>query len=216
MKKVAIGCLAVLVLVLVVGGVLGYIFVWRPATAYLASFRQLGEISDIDRQVANKTPFTAPSGNLLTQEMVARFMAVQEQMQQTLGERFAPLKTKYDELDRLQKAEHRQASFTEGMGAVKDLVTIIVAAKRAQVEALNKAGFSLDEYSWVRGHIYSAAGIVMSEMDLTQLAKAAERGPGQLQMRRTSDEEVPDGNKELVKPYAKKLEEFAPLAFFGL
>jgi hypothetical protein len=216
MKKLAIGCLTVLVLVLVVGGVLGYIFVWRPATAYIASFRQLGELADIDKQIANKSPFTAPSGNELTQAMVTRFVNVQEQMQQTLGARFAEMKTKYDELDRLQKAEHRDPSFTETMGALKDLTRIIVVAKRAQVEALNKAAFSLEEYTWVRGRVYNAAGIALSEMDLTRLANAGPQGGGQVPLRRTAEEEVPDRNKELVKPYAKKLQEWAPLAFFGL
>jgi hypothetical protein len=35
-------------------------------------------------------------------------------------------------------------------------------------------------------------------------------------MRRTTDDQVPDRNKELVKPYATRLEQWAPLAFFGL
>jgi hypothetical protein len=216
MKKLAIGCLTVVVLVLVVGGVLGYIFVWRPATAYVASFRQLGELTDIDKQIANKSPFTAPAGNELTEAMVTRFVTVQEQMQQSLGARFADMKTKYDELDRLQKAQHRDPSFIEAMGALKDLTTIIVVAKRAQVEALNKAAFSLEEYTWVRGRVYNAAGIALSEMDLTRLASAGTQGGGQVQMRRTTDDQVPDRNKELVKPYAARLGQWAPLAFFGL
>jgi len=215
MKKFAIGCAVALLLVLIVGGVLGYVFVWRPARVYLASFAQLGQIAEIDKQVVNKASFTAPTGNELTQEMVARFVAVQEQMQQTLGVRFADLKTKYDQLDRVEKAEHRQPSFTEAMGALKDLTTIIVTAKRAQVEALNKAGFSLDEYRWVRARVYNAAGIPLSEMDLTRIAEAAKQG-GQMQINRSEDEQVPDRNKELVQPYAKKLEEWAPLAYFGL
>ncbi len=214
MKKFAIGCAVALVLVLVVGGVLGYVFIWRPARVYIASFQQLAQIPEIERQVVNKAPFTAPSGNELTEGMVTRFVAVQEQMQQSLGPTFAELKTKYDQLDRLQKVEHRQPTFPEAMGALKDLTTIFVAAKRAQVEALNKAGFSLEEYSWIRGRVYSAAGIPMSEMDLTQLAEAAKKG--QMEMRTAENEPVPEQNRQLVQPYVKKLQEWAPLVFFGL
>lgn len=215
MKKLAIGCLGVALLVLVVGGVLGYIFIWRPASVYMASFRQLGEIADIDKAVVNKSAFTPPPANELTPAMVTRFVGVQEQMEQTLGPRFAELKTKYDELDRLQKADHRDPSFTEAMGALKDLVGVIVVAKRAQVDALNKATFSLEEYSWVRARVYNAAGIPLSEMDLTHIANAAQQG-GQMQVRRTTDDQVPDRNKELVKPIVTKLQNWAPLAFFGL
>ncbi len=214
MKKFAIGCAVALLLVLVVGGVLGYVFVLRPARAYIASFQQLGQIPEIEKQVANKTPFEAPSTNELTEQMVTRFVAVQQQMQQSLGPKFDELKAKYDQIDRVQKAEHREPTFTEAMGAIKDLTTIFVMAKRAQVEALNKAGFSLDEYSWVRGRVYNAAGIVMSEMDLSRLADSAKKG--QMEMRKTADELVPDQNKQLVQPYAKQLQEWAPLAFFGL
>jgi len=218
MKKFAIGCLAVVVLALVVGGILGYIFVWRPASGYIASLRQLGEVSELDRQVVNRSPFTPPTSNELTPEMLTRFAAVQEAMQQSLGPRFAELKTKYDYLDRLQKTEHRNASLTEAMGALKDLAGVFVVAKRAQVAALNKAGFSLEEYSWVRSRVYNAAGLPMSEMDLTRIANAAKQGGGAFQSQKdTVDESIPDRNKELVKPFLERLQrDWVPLAFFGL
>ncbi len=218
MKKVAIGCLAVLVIVLVVGGILGYIFIYRPASGYIASLRQLGEVAEIDKQVANRSPFAAPESNELTAQMVTRFAAVQEGIQQALGPRFAELKTKYDYLDRLQKEQHREPSFTEAMGALKDLVGVFVLAKRAQVDALNKAKFSLDEYSWVRSRVYTAAGLPFSQMDLAHLGDAVKQGRTDFQFEKAaSDEPVPAGNKELVKPLLDKLQnEWVSLAFFGL
>ncbi len=216
MKKLAIGCAIVLLLVIVVGGVAGYIFLWRPFKATVASFAQLGQIAEIDKQVANRSSFAPPSGNVLTQEMVTRFVGVQEQMQQSLGPQFAEIKTKYDRIDRIQKAEHREASMTEALEAWKDIISLVVLAKRAQVEALNKAGFSLDEYSWVRARVYNAAGIPMSEVDLARLSKGIESGQMSFEKTMPLNEEVPEANKALVKPFAKRLEEWAPLAFFGL
>ena len=218
MKKLAIGCLVVVVIVLVVGGILGYIFVWRPASGYIASLRQLGEVSEIDKQVVNRSPFAPPAGNELTPEMVTRFAAVQEAMQQALGPRFAEMKTKYDYLDRLQKEEHRQPSFAEAMGAMKDLVGVFVLAKRAQVDALNKTRFSLDEYSWVRSRVYNAAGLPFSQLDFTRIADAAKRGRTDFQVEKAGlDEPIPERNKELVKPYLERLQrEWVSLAFFGL
>lgn len=218
MKKLAIGCLAALAIVIVAGGILGYVFVWRPASGYIASLRQLGQVSEIDKQVANRSPFTAPSGNELTPEMLTRFASVQEGMQQSLGPRFAELKSKYDYLDRLQKEQNRQPTFAEAMGAMKDLVGAFVVAKRAQVEALNKTGFSLDEYSWVRSRVYNAAGLPVAQMDLARIASAARQGNTQFQVDKAgSDEPIPDRNKELVKPYLERLQQqWVSLAFFGL
>ncbi len=218
MKKLAIGCAVVLVLVLVVGGILGYVFVWRPASAYIASLRQLGEVSELDRQVANRSPFTPPSGNELTADMMTRFAAVQQGMQQALGPRFAELKTKYDYLDRLQKEEHRQPTLTEALGAAKDLVGVFVMAKRAQVESLNQARFSLEEYNWVRSRVYNAAGLPMTQMDLTRLTSAAKQGGREFQLEKAGlDEAAPDRNKEIVKPYLDRLQkEWVSLGFFGL
>src|SRR5512133_2229010 len=113
MKKVAIGCLAVLVLVVVVGGILGYFFVWRPASGYIASLKQLGEVAEIEKQIVNRSAFAPPSDSELTQDMVTRFAAVQEGMQRSLGPRFAEMQTKYDALDRMQKTENRKPTFTE-------------------------------------------------------------------------------------------------------
>ncbi len=218
MKKLAIGCAVVLLLVVVVGGILGYVFVWRPASGYIASLRQLGEVAEINRQVANRTPFTPPSGSELTPDMVTRFAAVQEGMQGSLGPRFAELKTKYDYLDRLQKEQHRQPTFVEAMGALKDLVGVYVIAKRAQVDALNKTGFSLDEYNWVRSRVYTAAGLPIAQMDLSRIASAAKQGSTDFQLEKAAlDEPVPDGNKALVKPYLDRLQhEWISLGFFGL
>jgi hypothetical protein len=145
--------------------------------------------------------------------MMTGFAAVQEGMQQALGPRFAELKTKYDSLDRLQKQEHRDPTFAEAMGAVKDLVAVFVVAKRAQVEALNKAGFSLDEYRWVRSQVYGAAGLPVSQMDLARLAEAAKQGRTNV----LTGNAVPEQNRALVKPYLDRLQrEWVSLAFFGL
>jgi hypothetical protein len=170
MKKWVIGCGLALLIVLVVGVGAGYWFVYRPAQAYLASFRQLGEIAELDKRVANKSTFTPPDNGELTKATVTRFVKVQEEIQSRLGGRAAELKAKYDQIEAAQKGDKRSASFGEVLGAMKDLAGIIVEGKRAQVEALNQSQFSLEEYQWVRQAVYAAAGVTLSEIDLRNIA----------------------------------------------
>jgi hypothetical protein len=213
MKKFAIGCLIVFAVLVVVGGILGYFFIWRP---FVVPFRALSQLPAIERQVTNTSSFTAPENGELTEELVGRFVKVQEAMEKNLGPTFAQLKTKYDAMDKTIKSENRQASAMEGVTALKDLSTIIVQGKRAQVEALNAAGFSLEEYAWVRGQVYAAAGIPLAQLNFTDMAKAAREGGTDFVKPAPEVTDVPERNKELVAPYAAKLKEWAALGFFGL
>jgi hypothetical protein len=160
---------------------------------------------------------TPPDTGELTEDQVARFVKVQESMESRLGARNAELKAEYDQLERQQKDETRQPSFTEALGALKDLTGIIVDAKKAQVDALNANSFSLDEYAWVRGQVYAAGGLAFSEMDFRKLASSAQSGSREVPMTEVGGGgDVPEANKALVKPYADKLQQWVTLAFFGL
>jgi hypothetical protein len=216
MKKVALGCLGVLVVLLIIGAG-GAWWLWTKAQPYVATAKAIGQLADIDRTVTNKSSFTAPENGELTEDMVGRFVKVQEAMETRLGTRVADLKAKYDALDKAQKAGSRQPTLAEGFEALKDTASVIVEAKKAQVDALNKAGFSLAEYTWVRTQVYSAAGITLSEMNLREMVNAAQQRSGEVPMRKaTTEGEIPERNKELVKPYAARLQEWMKLGFFGL
>jgi hypothetical protein len=214
MKKFAIGCLIVLALATVVGVGAGYYFVYRPLHHMAAGMMQFKEVPDIERQVQNKAPFTPPATGELTQRDVDRYMKVQDQLHARLGARVKQLDEKYKVLD---KANHGHPSVTEALGALGDLGSLIVEAKRAQVEALNSAGFSLDQYNWTRKVVYEAAGLPMS-IDFSQVIAKASSGEklDSTTMQEAAFGDVPQHNKELVSPHVEKLRERAGLAFFGL
>jgi hypothetical protein len=217
MKKFAIGCAIVLVLLLVVGGIAGYFVYQRfvgPITTFATGMQQVAEI---EKEVKNTSSFTAPENGELTEEMVSRFVKVQEHMKAKLGTRTDELKATYDKLDKDLKAESRKASFTEVMAAMRDLGTLMVDTKKAQVEALNQAGFSVSEYEWIRGQVYAAVGVVAAGFDVKKMAEQAKAGnvEGLSGGDKESLPDVPEKNKELVAPYEKQLKEWAPLAFFG-
>ena len=66
-----------------------------------------------------------------------------------------------------------------------------------------------------KGAIDAKRGKIFSKLG-REITIAAKQGGGEMQMRTIADDDVPDANKELVKPYVKKLQEWAPLAFFGM
>lgn len=216
MKKLAIGC-GVALLVLIVALAAGGYFMWaryiQPMGGAITEFAQIGEI---EKQVRNTSSFTAPESGELSEELLGRFVAVQQAIETKLGDRMTALKAKYEELDRTTKGERRKASFSEVMSALKDLSSTVVAAKRVQVQALNDAGFSVEEYEWVRQQVYAAVGVAAGGFDLKDLQKlGGEAGDA---ARASADvlERVPERNKQLVAPYEKKLREWAALAYFGL
>jgi hypothetical protein len=201
MKKIAIGC-GVIALILLIGAAVATYFVVNKVQSAVAEFAALGEVPEIERGVRNKEVFSPPTSAELTEAQVARFVQVQQQVRSLVGTRFAEFETKYKDL-------------SERMN--KDLAQTFVAAKRAQVDALNDAGMSLDEYRWIRTQAYAALGIPLGEFDVSQVIDDIREGR---QPRQPEGVVVaptgPEVNRTLVEPHRKTLEENAALPFFGL
>jgi hypothetical protein len=212
MKKFAVGCLVVVVLLAVGGGIAGY-WLYSKARSYVGQFQALEKL---DKNVTNVAAFTAPANGELTEDMVKRFVAVQESMYTKLGARVEEMKAKQDVFVTRQQAEHRQASASEAITAVTDMMKLIVEGKTAQVDALNQQHFSLDEYAWVKGQVYRAAGMDLVELSIPNLPELAKQGDSVTKAVGEAGGDVPPRNKELVAPFLPKLKDWAPLAFFGL
>jgi hypothetical protein len=217
MKKFAIGCAIVVVLLLIVGGIGGYVLYKRFVGPMAEFVTNIQKVADIEKDIKNTSSFTAPENGELTEEMVSRFVKAQSHIQAKLGKRMDDLKATYDKLDANMKSEKRDASVSEGMGALRDLASLFLEGKKAQVEAMNQSGFSLKEYEWVRAQVYAAVGVVAAGFDLKKVAEQAKAGnvEGLQGADKESLPDVPEKNRELVAPYEKQLKEWAPLAFFG-
>jgi hypothetical protein len=212
MKKFAIGCLVVVVLFAIGGGIAGY-WLYSKAKGYIAQFQA---IEKLDKNVTNVAAFTAPPNGELTEDMVRRFVAVQERMSARLGARVDELKAKQDAFQKRQDTENRPPSASEAIAAVTDMMKLILEGKSAQVDALNEQRFSLDEYAWVKGQVYRAAGMNIAELSIKSLPEAVRQGGSVTKDVGDAVGEVPARNKELVAPLIPKLKDWAPLAFFGL
>jgi hypothetical protein len=218
MKKVLIA-LAVVFGVMCIGvGTCSY-YVFSKARAFIAPLQQYAAI---DKNVTNTSKFSAPASGELTEDMVKRFMAVQEGMTTKLGPTVNALKEKQDELQKHQNDEHRQATAGENFAVITDMMKFIVEAKNAWAVELNQQHFSIDEYYWVRGRVYAAAGMTLEDMGLRNFSEALKNSGagGDFQAKITNEiatnEPVPDRNRELVAPYVPKMKDWAVYGFFGL
>jgi hypothetical protein len=220
-KKLLIGCLVILVL----GGaalVVGAYFLYRAASPVVQNARdyldRFSQLSELDKQIRNRSAYAAPANGELTKQQVDRFTRVQEQMRKALGQRFDEIDEKYKHL-KANADSSRQPTFGEMFAALGELAGVVTDARRAQVDALNQEGFSSDEYTWVKSRVYRAAGVELSgAIDFESIAEAARQGTG-IDAIRVPEQPlaaVPPKNRELVKPHVERLDEWLPLAFFGL
>jgi hypothetical protein len=215
MKKLAIGCgLALLVTGVAAAGVAYYVY--RQVSSTVAQFAELGKITDIERDVRNRVAFTPPSTEELTAAQVEKLVKVQTHVRQKLGEQMKAFEAKYKAL-----AEKQDATLADApalLAAYRDLAATWLDAKRSQVEALNDAGLSLDEYRWIRHQAYRALGQPFVDLDIARIVDEAKRGVSSQagELKGAIGQAGPELNRQLVEKFKKLLEENIALASFGL
>ncbi len=103
-------------------------------------------------------------------------------------------------------------------GAAATASYVIYRKASSAVSGFAEPGFSLDEYRWVRAQAYAALGVPLMELDVSQIIADVQNG--RTQAAPTAAVWLgPSGSaatRKLVEPYRKALEDYAPLAFFGL
>jgi hypothetical protein len=214
-KKLAIGCGVLLLLGMVGAGGTSY-YAYRKVSSTYSQFAQLGSLPEIERSVRNQRPFVAPPAGEPSAVQIDRLLEVQATVRTRLGVRADEIEHRYQRL--LAKDKATAMDLPELVGAYRDLAAAYVDAKRAQVEALNRAGLSLEEYRWIRSQAYGALGMSLLEMDVSQIVEDVKAGrqPATPASRLTV---VPDPSPVLrtrVEPHRKALEANVGLAFFGL
>lgn len=225
MTKFLAGCLmGLLVLGVLVGGVAylawGYL---RPAvttvTDMASGVTQFGGATDIDRDLRHTALFDPPPSGELTADQVARFVRVQQQVQAALGDRRDAFAARYRELSpRAPDGTVAVPSLQDLVGGVKDLSGVYLDAWRAQVAAMNAAGFSRSEFSWVRGRVYQAAGLDAVRYDARDLAQGLERlaEGARLDVPAVTLPDAPTANRALVRPHLELIRSWLGMAAFGL
>jgi len=216
MKKIAFGCLGVAMILAAIGAFWAYRYVVEPAREYLLAFNELGAIAALNDQVTNRTTFVPPASGELTPDMVERFTRIQQAMIEQLGTQARAIERHYRELEQAARADSGAVDLKALMDVYRDVAGALADAKRAQVEALNRAGLSLDEHRWVRDRVYEAAGLVVASVDVDAVRAAVDDRVEKVNLNLLSDgASAPARNRELVQPYLDELRSWVPLAWFG-
>jgi len=215
MKKLAIGC-AVLVGIGFVGAAGVSYFAYHKVTSAFAGFAELGTLPEIERSIRKQGPYTPPPSGEPSNGQVQRLLEVQQVIRTRLGARAEEIERRYRTL--LAKDSATVVDAPEIISAYRDLAGAYMDAKRAQVDALNRAGISLEEYRWTRSQVYAALGVPLMDLDVARMIADAREGrqpaapAHQMIVSPTGSPAV----QKLVEPHRKVLEANAGLAFFGL
>lgn len=220
-RKVLLGCLGVVGVLVVVALVFLYFWILRPAQEVFADLEQLKEMQALNSEITDQTVWAPPQGGELTPEQLERFARVQQEIRSEvgdadyalLGERAQKLK---GVLVRGEELEKGSVSFRDAILALRGLGPVLLRAKRGQVEGLNREGFSLSEYRWVRESLYRSLGFSRVDVYLEDFAASLGEGEYDLSSREDSLPPPPDGNLELASLYSRSAREWFPLLVFGL
>jgi hypothetical protein len=215
-KKLALGCGVALLVTAIAGGLVAY-YVYRQFSSAVTQFAELAQLPELERSVRNREPFVPPASEELSDAQIEKLLQVQAQVRQRLGEQMAAFEAKYRTLTQKEHASLSDAPAV--IAAYRDLAATWLEAKRSQVEALNAAGLSLEEYRWIRDQAYRAVGMAFVDLDVGRLVDEAQRGLSSEtagQLLGALEPSGPESNRARLARFKKQLEENLALASFGL
>ncbi len=216
MKQLAIAGLVlagVLVLTLVVVGTFGYEHYYKPiARPFL--FLRTAEL--LEESIRNTSPFKPPTSGELTAEQWSRFCEVEAAVDKVMGPAVGVATKQRDSLIGSGGPRPGAVPLIAALTALAKIGPIYVKAKQAQIEAMNRANFSREEYLWVRRQVFDSAGLVLDELDLNGLRTAAQDKRDVVDIKTIPAEPKAAANTVLVSGRRPQLESWLALAFFDL
>lgn len=207
----AMGCGAVVLVLLVLGAAATWYFVGRPLQQVYAAVRDAERIESLDARIADRSSFVPPADGVLSEAQVERYVAVLERTATGLTARLEDLQVRFEELDR------REFVWTDVWrlaDAYTEFLTLLTETKGAQVAALNAEGFSQGEYAWVRREVLRAAGLPGEAADVGAVVGSLVGGSDVPTA--TPNAVVPAVNVERVERWRARLDEIGFLAVLGL
>ena len=216
MKKLAIGCGLVLLLTGIAAAGAAY-YLYRQVSSTIAQFSGFSDLPELEDGVRNKAPYTPPASEEVSDSQIEKLAQVQTTVRQRLGQKITEFEGKYKVL--LDKQKATVVDVPAVIAAYGDLAATWMDAKRSQIEALNAAGLSLEEYRWIREQAYRALGKPFVDLDIGRFIADAKRGiPPETagQLRGALEPSGPIINRERIAKFRKILEDNLALASFGL
>lgn len=205
MPKFLVGCLIVVVVLVGAGGTAGYFLVIKPAWEFAGGVQAfVQEYAELNEQIERADDYRMPADGSVSSEQFQRFLVAQRDMRSTMEGELEELKARFESMQSDIDEEERDMKFTELFTAYQGLGELLIKAKRAQVDALNRYNFSLREYLYVRNQTYRALGQEVA------VASFGDQAPQMSQFN------VPEAVVEMVSPHREELMEGYAFAWFGI
>jgi hypothetical protein len=222
MSKLVIGCVGLLA-VSVAGAAGASYYAYHKVTSAIAPVAELGSLGEIERSIRDKRPYTPPASGELSRAQVERLLEVHQAVRARLGTRADEFYRRYRQyFEPVPGVKTHIGGAADsamlGLRMSLDLAGIYVDGKRAQVDALNRAGMSLEEYRWTRSQVYAALGVPFMEIDIPGIVADVKEGrqPAPQAYDIQAALNASPAVRRLVEPHRKVLEDNVGLAFFGL
>ena len=219
MKKFAIGCLVVFILVFVIGGFAAYQFLIKPSMGIIQDFQGLAELDELNNNILNQYAFNIPSNNELTEQQVTDYVGTLRFIREDLQDDYEVLRKEFTSLDGI--SGNIFGNIQNITGISQDLIGTVKEAKLSEIKAINNIDYSLEEYTWVRERVLEAAGLGAYSFGLDQFTQLTEQNDSQTlqniedgMQSNIDNANVPQKNIDLVQPYVEELS--AILKFINL
>jgi hypothetical protein len=207
--------LGVLVLAAIVGGTVGYYRVYKPI---LRPVGYVGALDRFDETIVNKSPFRPPDSGELTEQQWSRYRDVKAAVMSAVGPSSADVFVAAKAaLLRTTTPAAPRVEYRTALQAIGEIGPAFIAAKAAQVKALNNAGLSRDEYRWVERQVFAASDVALQELDVQSMKTAPQDGRNLIDVRSAAVAAgAASANRRFVPERRSDLARWAALAFFGL
>ena len=218
-KKTVIGCLSVFGVLFVGALVFFYFSILRPAEAILDDLDTIAEMPTLNENIRNLEAFVVPEDENLTPDQLERFARVQSHIRTGLGADHDLLRERAQSLIGIFEVDgvvkNSDPSLREAIFAFDGLGDVLYRAKELQVEALNREGFSQDEYRWVRETTYQALGFSRADLYLEDFAQSMKEGK-YISIDDAVETDPSAVNRDLASLYSDMVEIWHPFLVFGL
>jgi len=192
-------------------GWVAYAFLIRPAQALVSEFQQ---IIALDKSVERQEAYTPPAQAQLSPEQLQRFLQVQRDVKRQLGERYQRLEARLNQLAS-QQLGRPVLDYRAALDLFREGSSLVLEAKKVQVQALNQHNFSLEEYAWVKAQVYAALGYGLPRLNPQEILRQIEARDFNPRLELFKPE-VPAASVRLVEPYRDELISYYPFTWFGL
>ncbi len=216
-KQVAIAILAligVVVLILVVVGTYGYQRYYAPILRPLMFVTAAGRL---EQSLKNTSPFQPPASGALTPEQWSRFCDVESAVEAVMGKTMGVMAKQRETLTADAVTRTGAVPLMTAIAAFREIGPVYLKAKQAQIQALDRAGLSLEEFRWVRRQALLGAGLPLAELDVEGMRTAPQEKRDRVEVKTIApDPATTAENGALVASRRAQLESWLALAFFDL